>query len=129
MNSNSPPPDDSWESDAVWKLLERVPPQPASSRFADNTVRASRLAVETQPWWHRLFSPAPLAGLTASVLALALTGFSLLAPSSELTDQTAGLYSAQAVVIQDIAEAETLIAAVDHLDDFSDNELVSLIGF
>ena len=37
--------------------------------------------------------------------------------------------SSQAVVIQEIAEAETLIAAVDHLEDFSDNELVSLIGF
>lgn len=85
--------------------------------------------MEPQPWWHRLLSPAPLAGFAASVLALALTGFSLLAPSSEPTDQTAGLNSAQAVVIQDIAEAEILIAAVDHLDDFSDNELVSLIGF
>lgn len=39
------------------------------------------------------------------------------------------LDSPQAIVIQDIAETETLLAAVDHLDDFSDNELVSLIGF
>ena len=37
--------------------------------------------------------------------------------------------SVQAAEIQDIAETETLIAAVDHLDDFSDTELVSLIGF
>jgi hypothetical protein len=31
--------------------------------------------------------------------------------------------------IQEIAETETLISAVDQLDDFSDVELVSLIGF
>jgi hypothetical protein len=35
----------------------------------------------------------------------------------------------QAAAIQDIADSETLIAAVDHLDEFSDTELVSLIGF
>jgi hypothetical protein len=39
------------------------------------------------------------------------------------------LDSPQAVAIQDIAETETLIAAVDHLEDFSDRELISLIGF
>jgi hypothetical protein len=35
----------------------------------------------------------------------------------------------RAAEIQDIAETETLIAAVDHLDEFSDTELVTLIGF
>jgi hypothetical protein len=39
------------------------------------------------------------------------------------------LDSQQASKIQDIAETETLITAVDQLDDFSDTELVSLIGF
>ncbi len=31
--------------------------------------------------------------------------------------------------IQEIAETEALLTAVDHLDQFSDVELVSLIGF
>ncbi len=48
---------------------------------------------------------------------------------SESDAPLAALQSAQAVAIQEIAETETLIAAADHLDDFSDKELISLIGF
>ncbi len=126
MNRNSPPSDDSWESDAVWKLLDQTPPVTAGSRFADDTVRAARLAGEARPWWSRLLSPVPLAGLAASTAAIA---FALISVSHPRGEQTAFLDSPQAVVIQDIAETEILIAAVDQLDDFSDNELVSLIGF
>lgn len=129
MNRNSLPPDDSWESDAVWKLLDQAPPQAAAARFADDTVRAARLAAAVEPWWRRLLSPAPVAGLTAATAALAFAVVSLVGPSSRPDHQTAALDSPQAVVIQDIAETETLIAAVDQLDDFSDTELVSLIGF
>ncbi len=123
MNRNSPPSDDSWESDAVWKLLDQAPPKSAGARFADDTVRAARLAEETKPWWSRLLSPAPLAGFAAATAALTFAVISLVGTT------TPSLDSPQAVAIQDIAETETLIAAVDQLDDFSDNELVSLIGF
>ena len=129
MNRNSPPADDSWESDAVWKLLDQAPPQTAGVRFADDTLRAARLLVEPQPWWNRLFAPAPLAGLAAATAALVFAVVSLVGPSPPSLQQTAALNSPQAVAIQEIAETETLIAAVDQLDDFSDKELVSLIGF
>lgn len=129
MNRNSPPPDDSWESDAVWKLLDQSPMKSASARFADDAVRAARLSAEIKPWWSRLFSPAPLAGLAGATAALAFAVVSWVGQSPEKMVPTAAIYSEQAVAIQDIAETETLIAAVDHLDDFSDNELVSLIGF
>lgn len=129
MNRNSSPPDDSWESDAVWKLLDQAPPKTAGVRFADDTVRAARLSMETKPWWSRLFSPAPLAGFAAATAALAFAVVSLVGPASTSSVQTVALNSPQAVAIQDIAETETLIAAVDQLDDFSDKELVSLIGF
>ena len=129
MNRNSTPPDDSWESDAVWKLLDQAAPQTASSCFTDDAVRAARLAGEAKPWWSRLLSPAPLAGLTAASAALAFSFVSLFGPSTGPTIQLAMVDSPQAANIQDIAETETLIAAVDHLDDFSDTELVSLIGF
>ena len=128
MNRNPPPSDDSWESDAVWKLLDQAPPKTAGVRFADDTVRAARLSVETKPWWSRLFSPAPLAGFAAATAAF-LAVISLVGPTSTSSGPTVALNSPQAVAIQDIAETETLIAAVDQLDDFSDKELVSLIGF
>lgn len=126
MNRNPSPTDDSWESDAVWKLLDQVPPRIAGSRFADDTVRAARLSPEAKPWWSRLLSPAPLTGLAA---ALTLAVIPLVGPRSPSGGQAAMPDSPQAVAIQDIAETETLIAAADQLDDFSDNELVSLIGF
>jgi hypothetical protein len=129
MNRNSPPPDDSWESDAVWKLLDQSPMKTAGARFADDTARAARLSAEVKPWWSRLFAPMPLAGLAAATAALAVAVISLVGPSQTTVIQAAVLDSPQAVAIQDIAETETLIAAVDQLDDFSDHELVSLIGF
>lgn len=128
MNLHTPPPDDSWESDAVWKLLDQVPPRVASCRFADDTARAARLFPEAKPWWSRLLSPAPLTGLAAAA-ALTLAVIPLIGPKSPSSGQAAMPDSPQAVAIQDIAETETLIAAADQLDDFSDNELVSLIGF
>lgn len=129
MNRNSPPPDDSWECDAVWKLLDQAPPQTAGVRFADDTVRAARLSLKTKSWWSRLWAPAPLAGFAAATVALTFAVISLVGPNPTSSEPSVALNSPQAVAIQDIAETETLIAAVDQLDDFSDNELVCLIGF
>ena len=125
MNRHTTPPDDSWESDAVWKLLDQATLKTAGPRFVEDTVRAAKLEVEIKPWWNRLFAPAPLAGLAAATAALAFAVVSLVGPASA----PVMLDSPQAVAIQDIAETETLLAAVDQLDDFSDTELVSLIGF
>ena len=130
MNRNSPPPDDSWESDAVWKLLDQAAPKAASSRFVEETVRAARLLPEeSTPWWKRMFSPAPLIGFATATAALTFAIISLVPQPGHAPHQAVVLDSPQAVAIQDIAETEALIAAADRLDDFSDNELVSLIGF
>ncbi|MES2474198.1 MAG: hypothetical protein V4640_00360 [Verrucomicrobiota bacterium] len=118
--------DDSWESDAVWGLLDQSPPATASSRFATDTVRAAKLMAAEKPWWSRLIAPVVGTGLAGATAALI---FALIGPSSESFNSVAALDSPQAVAIQDIAETETLIAAADQLEDFSDNELVSLIGF
>lgn len=122
-------PDESLENDAVWKLLDHASSTSAGPRFVDDTVRAARLAGQTRPWWTRLGSPAPLAGLTAATAALAFSLVGWLGPAPESGSPSAMLDSNQAAAIQDIAESETLLAAVDQLDDFSDTELVSLIGF
>ncbi len=127
MNRKHQETDDSWENDAVWKLLDQAPPATAGPRFVDHAVRAARLAGQAEAWWKRLLAPIPLAGLAGATAALVFSVASLTGPS---TESGAGIAdSVQAAEIQDIAETETLIAAVDHLDDFSDTELVSLIGF
>ena len=126
MNREPIKTDDSWESDAVWKLLDQAPPQKAGARFVDDTLRAARLAADVKPWWSRFFSPVPLAGIAGATAALV---FALVGPTQETTRPLAAADSQQAFAIQQIAETETLIAAADHLENFSDNELVSLIGF
>ncbi len=118
--------DDSWESDAVWNLLDQAPPATASARFAADTVRAAKLLPVAKPWWNRLLAPIVGTGLAGATAAIV---FALIGPSPEAMNSVAALDSPQAVAIQDIAETEALIAAADHLDDFSDIELVSLIGF
>lgn len=121
--------DESWENDAVWKLLDQAPPASAGPRFVDDTVRAARLAGQPESWWKRLLTPAPLAGLAATTAALTLAVLSLTGPASNPGATATSPDADQAAAIEDIAETETLIAAVDELDNFSDHELVSLIGF
>lgn len=127
MNRKPLQTDESWENDAVWKLLDQAPPATAGARFADDTVRAARLSGQSAPWWKLLFSPLPLAGLAGATAAIVFTLVSL--PSGETNNGVTIVDSKRAAEIQDIAETETLIAAVDHLEDFSDTELVTLIGF
>lgn len=129
MNRNAQAPDNFWETDAVWQLLDQAPPATAKPRFVDDTVRAMRLAVDEKPWWKRLFSPAPLAGLAAVSAGLAFAIVSLTGPTPVTVAPVATQESSQEIAIQEIAETETLIAAVDQLDDFSDTELATLIGF
>jgi hypothetical protein len=127
MNHKPHQTDESWDADAVWKLLDQAPPATAGARFADDTVRAARLSGQSSPWWKQLFSPLPLAGLAGATAAIVFTLLSL--PSGETNRSITVADSKRAAEIQDIAETETLIAAVDHLEDFSDTELVTLIGF
>ena len=129
MNRKPLQTDESWENDAVWKLLDQAPPVSAGPRFVDDTLRAARLAGQPQPWWKKLFAPAPLAGLAGATAALVFSISGWIGPSPDTNTRTVGLDTERAAQIQEIAETETLIAAVDHLDEFSDNELVTLIGF
>lgn len=121
--------DDSWENDPVWKLLEQSPPATASPRFADDTVRAARLAGQGASWWSRMFAPLPLAGLATAAAVCVIAVISLQNNTPADKQLVAGVDSNAFAEIQEIAETEALLSAVDNLDNFSDLELVSLIGF
>lgn len=131
MNS-SPSSQNDPDHDEVWNLLAQAPPPDASPRFAQDTVRAARLMEPPSPWWKKLLRPAPLAGLAAASAAIAIAVTSI--PSSNpANDQGGTSVTHQAPTstesIQEIAETEALIAATDNLDEFTDQELVCLIGF
>jgi hypothetical protein len=124
--------EDLLESDPVWKLLDEVPTVKASDRFQERTLRAVRLDSSSAPWWRHLFSPAPIVGLVgataASVVALISINSSEVVGTKSLAARDIDPDETFAE-IQEVAEMEALLAAVDQMDDFSDHELVSLIGF
>lgn len=129
MKRPDTPHDETWENDAVWKLLDQSPSSTPSPRFVDDTVRAARLAGIALPWWKSLGPHVNRASLAcgAAIAALAIV-FTLLQPADSVPNPVITT-SGNAEHIEEIAETETLIAAMDHMDKFSDTELVSLIGF
>ncbi len=130
MNRTPLPEDDSWESDAVWKLLDEVPPASAGPRFVDDVMRAVRLEETPQPWWKRVFAPLPVAGWATATAAIALAVYSFTSAPSPTGAPVVMVPATESFAeVQAAADAEVLVAAADHLDQFSDNELVSLIGF
>lgn len=130
MNRTPLPEDDSWESDAVWKLLDEAPPAAARPRFVDDVMRAVRLEETPQPWWKRVFAPVPAAGLATATAAIALAVHSLVSVPSPTRAPVAVTPATESFAeVQNVADEEVLVAAADHLDQFSDNELASLIGF
>lgn len=132
MNRPTPQPDDSWESDAVWKLLGNASSASPRGSFTDDVVRAAKLSLSPPPWWKRVISPAPIAGLAAATIALVFAIAFLTphpGPNSSIADSENSGQADSFANIQDIAETETLIVAADHLEDFSDQELASLLGF
>lgn len=124
--------DDEWnEDDATWKLLGKAAPKEAGCRFADDTLRAVRLLPEADPWWPKILTFSPWAGLAAcGIFAV----FFLMDGGSKPVSGGGTAHAPvnqeeQWVQIEEVAEAELLVAAADHLDRFSDQELVTLIGF
>jgi hypothetical protein len=127
-----PSPEDSWDSDDVWQLLDNATNTIPSPHFAADTLRTIRLAQNEAPWWKSWLTPAPVIGLATAAAAVVLTFIALNGPETTtgtLANRGETAPESSLASIQEYADAELLSAAVDHLDDFSDHELVSLIGF
>ena len=127
MTEPAKKPEPALEPDPVWDLIDKAPTQPASSHFARETVKLVRQREERESWWQKLLNPVPLAGMTAATAAIALIiGISL--PGGE-GGNVAGFNGEKAEALQDALETEMLIAAADNPAEFSDQELVYLLGF
>lgn len=121
-------PEEAWESDPVWKLLDDSAAPKASARFAEKTLRAARTSTQNTAWWKSwksLFVPVPLAGLVtaAALTALAIAFF----PNTENAPFPEDALLGQET--EEIAEIENLIASIDHIEELSDSELIALIGY
>jgi len=119
------------ETDPVWDLLAQSPPPKAGPMFASNVVRTARLEGKPQASWRRWFAPRPLAGLAAAAAAITLAFIAW--PKGGTPDPIAGNPDTPASEpfedLQDLAEEELLLAAAENLADFSDAELIALLGF
>ncbi len=122
-------PDKEWhEDDATWKLLGRAVPKQADGRFVDDVVRSVRLLPEADPFWPRVLRFSPLAAVAACMVVVA-AWFLQNEPTGEMAGVKVLEQEAQWEQIEDVAEAELLAAAAEHLDQFSDQELLTMVGF
>ena len=123
--------DENAHKDATWEMLGKAAPRKASGRFADDTLRAVKLLPEADPWWPMSLRFSPWVAITACV---ALAALLFLNPAEHGNDGSSTVAhvsddAEQWIEIETIAEEEVIAAAADHLDRFSDQELVTLIGF
>ncbi len=122
-----------WENDPVWDLLQQGEPIHASAGFVDRVVHAIQAEGSTDAsFWSggRKYVAALLAA------AACLAAFLMIPNQSDRGVRpiaTDGKNQVHEVVetfadLQAETDQEMLLAAVDHLHDFSDTELVTLIG-
>lgn len=121
--------DDAWENDMVWDLLRESPCQRASAGFANQvmqSVRESAQVVESAHWRRHALRGA--LGVAAA-LAVSFTWWSQ--STSEKHDVTAtnAVMADEFEPLDEAVTQQVLLAAADQLNDFSDTELVTLIGF
>ncbi len=120
---------DEWrEGDETWQLLGKAAPKQASGRFADDVVRAVRLLPEADPVWPRILKFSRWT-LVAACVVLAASIFIDPLETGPVKAPTVADKEAQWEQIEHVAQAELLAAAAEHLDEFSDQDLVTMIGF
>lgn len=132
MNRQPEPPKQPLEPDPVWDLIDKAPTQPASAEFVHKTVQMVREQRQRQSWWQRLLASArnrpsaTIAGMAAAAACVVLAVTAL-----QPKDQPAGSVSfdsPQAEEIQEAIATEMLMAAAENPSEFSDQELVALLG-
>ena len=119
------------DKDVTWELLGKAAPKKASGRFVDDTLRTLKLLPEADPWWPRSLNFSPWFALAACAAVAAFLFLNAIESGGEGSAPVANVRDEveQWVEIEAVAEEEMLAAAADHLERFSDQELVTLIGF
>lgn len=127
MSENKP--NNEWnESDVTWRLLGKAAPKRASARFADDVVRAVRLLPEADPIWPRILKFSRWS-LVAACVVLAASIFIDPLKTSPNQGPVVEDHKTRWEQIENAAQAELLAAAVEHMDEFSDQDLITMIGF
>ena len=121
-----------FDKDPVWALLRETSARRPGPNFAANVVRAARLESQAKPWWKSFWMPLTAGGALAGAAALVVAVISMQSgtpsgPTTEIADFKAP--DAPLAELQDAVDNEVFLAASEHLGKYSDEELVSMIGF
>ena len=122
-----------FEKDPVWALLRESSAKRPNPNFAANVVRAARLESQAKPWWKSIWLPITAGGALAGAAALVVAVISMQSgtpnggPSKEVADYKAP--DTSLAELQDAVDNEVFLAATEHMGKYSDEELVSLMGF
>lgn len=120
------------EKDPVWALLRESSARRPSPNFAANVVRAARLESQAKPWWKSLWLPLTAGGALAGAAALVVAVISMQTSTPNGSQQEVAVPKApdtRLAELQDAVDNEVFLAATEHLGKYSDEELVSMIGF
>ena len=120
-----------FEKDPVWDLLRESAAHRPGPNFAADVVRAARMQPPAKPWWSRLIIPASVGSVLAGAAALVTVMLTLQSNPGASSHATVSNIPGDSSLadLQDDLEAEVFVAAAEHLGDYSDEELVSMIGF
>lgn len=115
--------------DPVWDLLRQSPAASVSPVFADRVMHAVRQAEALPtPFWARSYAVVGSVAAMAAAVTIAAVIFFLPEPEQTVVEHSPETADAFAS-LDEVANHEMLLAATDHLGEFSDTELVTLIGF
>ena len=121
--------DEGVSRDPVWDLLRQSPAPSVSSGFADRVILAAREADQkVTSFWLRSRTVAASVAAMAAAAVIAAAWVFLPDRSPTIVEHPSDPVDAFAS-LDEVAHQEMLLAATDHLGDFSDTELVTLIGF
>jgi hypothetical protein len=123
-----------FDKDPVWELLRESSTRRPSANFAANVVRAARLESQAKPWWKSLWLPVTAGGALAGAAALVVAVISMQTGSPGAGGPKDGIAVNNApdvslAELQDAVDNEVFLAATEHLGKYSDEELVSMMGF
>lgn len=123
-----------FDKDPVWALLRESSARRPGPNFAANVVRAARLEPQAKPWWKSLWLPIGAGGALAAATALVVAVISMQTntpgtsgPADEIAEVKAP--DASLAQLQDAVDNEVFLAATEHMGKYSDEELVSMMGF
>lgn len=119
--------------DPVWRLVDRGTRTQPTSHFVNDVIRTARLtSVEKVSWWSRFRLPIGFGSMATAgtVAVMAVCAWFALKPAEVAAPDQAAVPAAHAELasLDEVAQTELLVDASENPADFSDSELLAIMG-